>query len=236
MYLSRLVINPRSSDARRDLGDVQRMHRTIMSAFPQMKESGEARAELAVLYRLEDSERMGRTALLVQSRVLPDWTCLPSGYLTDSDEEVGNPATKPITKALEALSEGQILRFRLRANPTKKIDTKSGPDKRRRNGRRVELRAEIQQIEWLARKAEQSGFRMVPARPGSDVPAVRIGAGEKLRGKRRAGNLTIGGVLFEGLLEITHVDRFRRALREGIGPGKAFGCGLMSIAPYKVYA
>ena len=236
MYLSRLAINPRSREVRRDLGDIHQMHRTIMSGFPNTKKSGEARAELGVLFRLEDSERMGLTAILVQSRVLPDWTHLPPGYLADPDMEVGNPATKLITKALEALSEGQILRFRLRANPTKKIDTKSGPDGRRRHGRRVELRDETQQIEWLARKAEQSGFRMVPAHPGSDVPAVRVGAGEKFRGTRRAGNLTIGGVLFEGLLEVIHVDRFCCTLKEGIGPGKAFGCGLMSIAPYKVYA
>ena len=221
MYLSRLEINPRSREVRRDLSDVYQMHRTVMSAFPDVKERQEARADLAVLYRLEIDERSRGTVLLVQSGALPDWTHLAPYYLFDSGGEVGNPATRDLTKALAALHEGQILRFRLRANPTRKIETKSAPDGRRQNGRRVDLRA------------EQAGFSLVPVYPGSNVPAVRVGAGEKLLGKGR--QLTLASVLFDGLLEVTHPDRFRCAVAGGIGPGKAFGCGLMSIAPHRRY-
>ena len=232
MYLSRLVLDPRSREAGRDLGDVYQMHRTIMSAFPQVKEQGGARAELAVLHRLDMDQRSGRTALLVQSGEEPDWNRLPEGYLFRLGSEGDNPATKHIADALVALSEGQILRFRLRANPTKKTDTKSGPDGQRRNGRRVDLRTERQQIEWLSRKAGRSGFRLVPVGPSSNTPAVRVGAGEKLQGRTGSGIATLAGVLFEGLLEVTNPDNLRLAIREGIGPGKAFGCGLLSIAPY----
>ena len=130
-----------------------------------------------------------------------------------------------------ALRKGQVLRFRLRANPTKKIDTKSGPDGQRRNGRRVDLRTEPQQIEWLSRRAGGSGFRLVPLGPGSDAPAVRVGASERLRGRTASRLVTVAGVLFEGLLEVTDPDKLRLAIREGIGPGKAFGCGLLSLAP-----
>lgn len=233
MYLSRLEINPRSREVRRDLSDVYQMHRTVMSAFPDVKERQEARADLAVLYRLEIDERSRGTVLLVQSGALPDWTHLAPYYLFDSGGEVGNPATRDLTKALAALHEGQILRFRLRANPTRKIETKSAHDGRRQNGRRVDLRTEAQQLEWLSRRAEQAGFSLVPVYPGSNVPAVRVGAGEKLLGKGR--QLTLASVLFDGLLEVTHPDRFRCAVAGGIGPGKAFGCGLMSIAPHRRY-
>ena len=232
MYLSRLVLDPRSREAGLDLRDVYQMHRTIMSAFPQVKEQGGARAELAVLHRLDMDQRSGRTALLVQSGEEPDWNRLPEGYLFRLGSEGDNPATKHIADALVALSEGQVLRFRLRANPTKKTDTKSGPDGQRRNGRRVDLRTETQQIEWLSRKAGRSGFRLVPAGPSSTTPAVRVGAGEKLQGRAGSGTVTLAGVLFEGLLEVTNPDNLRLAIREGIGPGKAFGCGLLSIAPY----
>ena len=230
MYLSRLVINQKNRVSRRDLSDVHMMHRTVMSAFPCLKQEGSARAKFAVLYRLDVDQETGRAVLLVQSRELPDWTHLPTGYLLPvQDETVDNPATKDVTKALAALYEGQILRFRLRANPTKKIDTKSGLDGRRRNGRRVDLRTESQQVEWLARRADMAGFRLVPAYPNNKVPAVQIGTSEKLIG--RASQLTVAGVLFDGLLEITDADKFRSAIKDGIGPGKAFGCGLMSIAP-----
>ena len=232
MYLSRLVINPRNPKARRDLGDVYQMHRTIMSAFPQVKEEEGARAELAVLHRLDMDQRSGTTVLLVQSEEEPNWNCLPEGYLFHLGGEGDNPATKPVSDALAALREGQVLRFRLRANPAKKIDTKSGPDGQRRNGRRVDLRIETQQIEWLSRRAGRSGFRFVFVGPDNNVPAIRVGASEKLHGRQEAGRVTLAGVLFEGLLEVTNPDKLRLAIREGIGPGKAFGCGLLSLAPY----
>ncbi len=233
MYLSRLVLDPRSRQAGRDLGNVYQMHRTIMSAFPQVKERGGARADLAVLHRLDIDQRGANVALLVQSGEEPDWSCLPEGYLFDPGSAGQNPATKSISDALVALRKGQVLRFRLRANPTKKVDTKSSPDGQRRNGRRVDLRTEPQQMEWLSRRADDSGFRLVPVGPGSDARAVRVGTSEKLRGRTASRLVTLAGVLFEGLLEVTDPDNLRLAIREGIGPGKAFGCGLLSVAPHR---
>ena len=233
MYLSRLALDPQDRDVRRDLADVHRMHRTVMSAFPPVAEPGRARAELAVLHRLDANPRTGTIVLLVQSRVRPDWDHLPEGYLAAAGPW-DNPATKSVAAAMAALRQGQTLRFRLRANPTKKIDTKTGADGRRRHGRRVDLRTEPQQLEWLARRAGQAGFGLLPVHPGSGIPAVRVGVGEKLLGQDR--RLTLVGVLFEGLLQIADPDRFRQALKAGIGPGKAFGCGLMSVAPHGSHA
>ena len=231
MYLSRLVLDPRSRQAGRDLGNVYQMHRTVMSAFPQVNEQGGARADLAVLHRLDIDQRGSNITLLVQSGEEPDWSCLPEGYLFNLDREGQNPATKTLSPSLVALSKGQVLRFRLRANPTKRIDTKSGPDGQRRNGRRVDLRTEMQQVAWLSRRADRAGFRLVPVYPGSNAPAVRVGASEKLRGRTANRLVTLAGVLFEGLLEVTDPDNLRLAIRQGIGPGKAFGCGLLSLAP-----
>ena len=109
-----------------------------------------------------------------------------------------------------------MLRFRLRANPTKKIETKSTPDARRQNGRRVDLRTEQLQLEWLARRAEQAGFVLVPTLPRGDVPAVRVGASEKVVGRRR--QISLATVLFDGLLEVADSGMFRHAIADGIGP------------------
>jgi CRISPR system Cascade subunit CasE len=43
--------------------------------------------------------------------------------------------------------------------------------------------------------------------------------------------LSFGSVLFEGVLEITDAERFQKTLEAGIGSGKAYGFGLLSIAP-----
>ena len=234
MYLSRLAINPRNREVQQDLADVYQMHRTVMSAFPHVEAKGDApRAGLSVLYRLETGERSREVVLLVQSRVRPDWTHLTRGYLAADSGEVENPATKDISRVLQALREGQVLRFRLRANPTRKIETKSTPAGQRRNGRRVDLRTEQLQLEWLVRRAEQAGFALGLALPDGDVPAVRVGASEKVTGQRR--RISLATVLFDGLLKVTDAGLFRQAIATGIGPGKAFGCGLMSIAPHQGY-
>lgn len=47
----------------------------------------------------------------------------------------------------------------------------------------------------------------------------------------RERTLTFGTALFEGTLEVTDVDALWRTFEAGIGPGRAFGCGLLSIVP-----
>jgi len=233
MYLSRLVLNPRSPAVRRDLADCHAMHRTVMSGFLSFQIDGDARAALGVLHRVETDPRSGRVTLLVQSRVEPDWSRLEGGYLTDDHGADINPACKRIDLQYQAIGAGKVLAFRLRANPTRKIDTKSGPDGSRRNGRRVELSRETDQIAWLRRKGEQGGFRLLSVRVDSAVANVRVVPGVKAVGSRGCGGaqrLVFGTTLFEGVLQVEDAERFRRTLECGVGPGKAYGFGLLSVA------
>lgn len=236
MYLSRLILNPRSREVRRDLSNVQDMHRTVLSAFPQVDNSHNAREEHRVLYRHEPSLRNGPEVMLVQSRSTPDWTKLSKGYLIDSAGEVVSPSTKNIEFMTDALREGMTVGFRLRANATKKIMTKSGPNGERRNGKRVELRGDEQLFVWIARKAEQHGF-LLPDHDGTGGRgSVRIKTEPKLKGRRGVAggapsSLTVATALFEGMIKITDLDRFKNALEDGIGSAKAYGCGLLSIRP-----
>jgi CRISPR system Cascade subunit CasE len=43
--------------------------------------------------------------------------------------------------------------------------------------------------------------------------------------------MSFGNVLFDGRLQVTDAEVFRRTLTQGIGSGKAFGFGLLSVAP-----
>jgi CRISPR system Cascade subunit CasE len=223
VYLSRLLLNPRSKAVQRDLADPQDLHRTIMSAFPQSEEPGESpRARFGVLHRLDLDRRQARLILYVQSQVKPDWSALPPEYLLPLPE-VDNPATKSVAEVYQTLKAGMLLSFRLKANPSRKIDTKTGPDGRRRHGRRVELVREEDQVQWLKRKGEQSGFKVLQ---------VRIGGLTKERSRSwRGPSPTLAGLLFEGRLQITDPELFRQALARGIGPGKAYGLGMLSLAP-----
>ena len=239
--LSRLILDPRSRDVARDVADCHALHRTVMSGFPLTTGDAQpARERFGVLFRLEAALRdPGALALLVQSDVWPDWSRLRPGYLLETGGEKENPACKRIDDRYRTLGVGTVLRFRLRANPTRKVDTRSGPDGARRNGRRVDWRGEEERLAWLQRKGEQGGFRLLTVSGTSAVPSVVTWPGEMVAGSRPGGRfaatgadtrLTFASVLFDGTLVVADRDRFQETLALGVGPGKAYGFGLLSIA------
>lgn len=220
MFLTLMRLDASSPDVQRDLRDPQGLHRRVMAGFPSILDPEQkSREHFGVLHRLEIERKTGRILLYVQSQMQPEWAILPKGYL--SDDGMPNPGVKPVKTAFESLQAGQALRFRLRANPTRKIDTKSGPNGERRNGRRVPLAGIEQQVAWLQRKAQANGFELL------QVTVAATGATELSRS--HSTGRTFQGVVFEGRLVIRDAERFRGALEQGIGPGKAFGFGLLSI-------
>jgi len=200
--------------------------------FPQSPEVVPgARAQFGLLYRV-DQRPSGPPQVLTQSRIRPDWAALPEHYLLDEQGEIENPACKSVDDFYAGLAEGTILRFRLRANPTRRIDTKSGPDGARRNGKRVELKGEEQWLAWLDRKGEQHGFSLQASRMRPNAPDVRAIDEGKLTGRRTGGGarMTMAAVQYNGLLRVTDLELFRQALEHGIGSAKAYGFGLLSVA------
>lgn len=215
MYLSRLVLNPLSHQVRRDLADLYDLHRTVMRAFPAADEGGPGR----VLFRVDEPSRGNLPILLVQSQVQPDWTVLPPLYLG-----AGGAVSKEWQPAFQA---GQVLRFRLRFNPTvkKQRDDKQAGHK----GYRVALFKEDKQQAWLTRKLEAAGAQLVQctlAREGKDMgwrPAT---------GGASAQKLTLLAVRADGVLCVVDPARLAAAVQAGLGSAKGFGFGLLSLAPY----
>ncbi len=239
MYLTRLVLNLRSRKVLDDLADCHKLHRRVLSLFPDVEGPGRARAELGVLFRLDGP------VLLIQSRVPPQLSNLPPHYLRETGGQTPNQAVKEVSQQYANIHAGMRLWFRLRANPTRKIDSWRGREGYRPNGRRVDLRRTADQIAWLERKGAQHGFQLlsVATRPDTlriDDRPVQADArpADRVTGWRSAADgsrqrLTFAAVVFEGVLQVTDADRFRSALESGIGPGKAFGFGLLSVAPIR---
>lgn len=229
MYLSKLTLTLRERDARRALADCHAMHATLMRAFPTLPGEPNPRMAVGLLYRVESS-RGAAITILAQSVTEPDWSRLPP-WLTAED-------AKSVAAAYGAIRTGQTLAFRLRANPTKIAgDRPNGGHLV--NAHREALTAPKDQIAWLERAGGRGGFspvsvsivRRAPdgASLGTDtVPDVRVTPEPEVRGRDQR---TFGAVLFEGRLTVTDADPFRRTLIEGVGRGKAYGFGLLSVAP-----
>lgn len=225
MYLSRLVLNPRSRQTQSELANPYEMHRTIMSAFPEELPPGER-----VLFRLEEAPRAAQLVLLVQSQTAPDWSKLSSPgnpYLL-RDENLLQGAPNPAVKQVELrqmLKEGQRLTFRLRANPTaKRTFEKDGVKTKKRIG----IYREEDQVRWLERKLTEAGCRLLAAR----TSGAEMQQGELRRDAERH-RLKYLGVVFDGELLVEDPERLAQAVNNGIGSGKGLGFGLLSLAPWR---
>jgi CRISPR system Cascade subunit CasE len=233
MYLSRLLLNPRNRAVQNDLVDCQHLHRTILRAFPQVNNTNSVRTQLGILYRLEQSQQNTGLTLLVQSQTLPSWENLPQNYLLETSN-LPNPACKSVEEAYQNLKLGMRLIFRLRANPTRKIASPS-VDGKKSNGKRVEFQKEEDQILWLKRKAALGGFKLLSLKLNTDISSLQTQAVSKVYGFKKDHKLSFGAVLFQGELEITDLEVFKQTLLNGIGSGKSYGFGLLSIANPNTY-
>lgn len=207
MYLSQLVLNSRSRIVLNDLSDPYELHRTIMSGFPEVLPEGER-----ILFRVEIQNSEPVLSVLVQSRTPPDWSGLEQrGYLRRS----------AAVKTFEFQPEiGQTYIFRLAANPTKRLKGDGEKD-----GPRVGLQKEEDQLDWLRRKGEQNGFSVLSARASRQDRPDGV---KYIQGKKNHIRCLV--ICFNGLLTVTDPMAFRQACMQGVGSAKGLGCGLLSLA------
>jgi CRISPR system Cascade subunit CasE len=213
MFLSKLNVDTGSRTFRRDYANVQDMHRTLMSVYPDLPGPAPKRQAHGVLWRLDNAR--GGFVQYVQSHTEPDWDKLPDGHLTAPAE------VRPLRPVLDAVAPGRKLSFRMVANPTK-CDGKTR--------RRFALKQPAEQVEWLIRQGDRHGF-VIPS-AGDGLPDVVSTAIATLTGRKSGQTkITVDPVRFDGHLVVTDQAAFTEALTDGIGRAKAYGCGLISLAP-----
>ena len=215
MHLSRLTLNARHRQAQSDLRNPYDLHRSLCFAWA---DEGEALPEgERPLWRLDGEHP---PVVLVQSRCAPDWGRLTErhpGYLDTFRVTAFDEAR------LGALSLSDTsYRFRLRANPTvtKRAEREGGA--RDQKPKRYGLYSADAQAGWLIAQGQRGGF--TPER-------FEITHGERLHARKGGARVTLSAATFEGVLRVTDPQRLRSALQGGIGHGRAFGFGLLSLAP-----
>ncbi len=204
MFLSRLTLDPAHPQARRDLSSRYEMHRSLVRAYAPDARTPPAR----FLWRLEPSLSFPPAAVvLVQSEALADWSVLDTcpGYA----QEIRS--NKPVD--LERLIQPEArFRFRLYANPTVT-----------RQGKRFGLCKESDQLAWLERQAEKGGF---------SLGACLVSGSERIEAHqgKGGGRIIVQTAMFEGILTALETASLALAVRTGLGHGKAWGLGLLSLA------
>lgn len=207
-----------------------------------------------VLWRLDHNAR-AEVFLYIVSPDRPDLTHLveqagwPAAAL---DPETPGWHTRPYTPFLDRLTKGDTWAFRLTANPVHSIRRKEGePTKRTAH------LTPVHQMGWLLdpQRQARAGFkvtekpenkRLLPGgtthvsktehhgdRYELTVRDQRPLSFPKSRDDRasKRGPVTLVTVTFDGRLEVTDPHALRRTLTQGLGKAKAYGCGLMTLAP-----
>lgn len=186
-------------DAKRLLADCQQMHRFVTGFFGTDRKSNQ------VLYRTN----------LIQNKL-----CIYL-YAESPVERVPDNCQiqqRDVRSWLDSMETGQIWSFDLIASPTKKVASEG-----KKNSQRRILRQPHERQEWLERKSEKNGFAILQFQEQEQL---------HVSGRHQANK---GGVMYhdayhyQGVLQITDAEAFRKVLQSGIGCGKAYGFGMMML-------
>lgn len=202
------------------------MHAAVLASFPEPP-TGDLAGAPRVLWRLDQDRE--RVYLYVVSPAEPDFAHLA--------EQAGWPSTergtsKPYGGFLDRLEVGQQWAFRLAANPTRYVPAKDGG-----RAKRLAHVTVAQQEQWILERAERHGFRVTTTEASGEGRSVSVPEVAVTRRATRAfsrngapDQVTLGTAQFDGRLEVVDAAMLRAALITGIGPAKAYGCGLLTLA------
>jgi CRISPR system Cascade subunit CasE len=249
MYLSNLEINSKSNKAANWITNPYKVHQRLWMGFEKLKSEA---SKPDFLYRVEEDfkhEGEPKPRILVLSNVSPLWENAFNG------EEFLKGKPQILNLNLDNfIEEERSFRFSIKANPTKKIKDHRSFFKKEIEGiteeeeikaklellsksltkeqwekiksKRVGIYKEPEQVEWLKRKGEQSGFHVLNLQfdKGEKESPLKKTDGKQIQ------NIDLHTVHFTGILQVTNAEQFKSAYSNGIGSGKAFGCGMLLLA------
>lgn len=221
MFLTKMPLNLQRRRARKLLGSPQAMHAAVLAGFVDARPTEKGR----ILWRVDTHESY-RVVLYTVSPKKPDFTHIveQAGWPTTETWE-----TRSYDVLLNSLKPGQRWHFRLTANPVHSA-RKEGWSTTKPLGH-VTLK---QQEQWLLDRASRLGFRIAPtdfndeSSAGFDFMVIDRSV---RRFTKKNHLVTLSTATFEGHLEVTDVEAMRRTLTFGVGRAKAYGCGLLTLAP-----
>ena len=215
MYISRVKLDLNNRKNLRDLSQLGCYHGWIEDSFPDERGKGNRSRKL---WRIDSIHN--EHYLLVLSEEKPEESILEK-YAVKGSLEI-----KDYDPFIEKLREGMQAKFRIKLNTVKSLADRS---QGRRRGRLVPVPLD-ELIPYFLSRAEKNGFHV-------DEGDLKIVARSKELFEKQDQEdtrikLDLVSTSYEGLLTITDLEKFKKALAQGIGKKKAYGFGLLTIIPY----
>ncbi len=236
MYLTQFRLNTARAGARKLLSSPQAMHAAVMSSFSEPPATEGEASSPRVLWRLDRNAR-SEVRLFLSSPARPDLTHLVEQAGWPAVATPGAPGWKTYDYGtfLARLDKGSTWDFRLTANPVHYARTKKGQKSTKRTAHLVPE----YQLQWLLDRQDRGGFRVLEKPPerrhvqhGDEYQCVvREQRNLSFRKRGNDDRVQLLAVTYDGRLEVTDPDALRALLTRGLGKAKAYGCGLMTLAP-----
>lgn len=204
MYFSRVPFDMSKRKTQIALVSPNKIHGAVEKAFGEKQSRN--------LWRIDMLK--GKSYLLLVSAEKPDL----SGIADQFGFENTPGESKEYDGLLGRIEKGSEWHFRLSANPVHSI--KDG----KQRGKVTAHTSERFQLKWLEGQAARKGFGLLP-----DSVQVMESNWRIFEKKHSRKKVRILEVVFEGRLQVEDADLFRDTLVKGIGRGKAYGMGLLTI-------
>lgn len=200
-------------------GELHRMLIGLVTSQLGKERMPSPRWHAGLLFRLDE----GRTGpvLLVQSHDRLDLTRIGDG--------IGEAVERDLSPFLDGLEKGKKVRYRLAATPCKRLGKSEKNAERLGDRARPGLNAYTRPLygadadQWWRDRAGRHGLELREALSSGLGPALDRGRS----GKRE---VRLHMTRFDGYAVIDDPDAVRKAVVEGVGRGKSFGCGMLSLA------
>ena len=205
MYLTQMKLDLKNRHTLQALSVPSKFHGAIESAFP-----GERKRNL---WRIDT--RNGQAYLLILSEERPDLAKTAEQFAPSGEKW----QTKNYDSLLERIEEGSHWRFRLCANPTYSVSSEIG-----KRGKVCAHSTTEHQCLWLMQQSKKHGFSLKE----DEFTVTKV----KWYHFKKGNNgrwVTFLAVTYDGILEVRDADAFRQMLCNGIGHGKAYGAGLVTL-------
>lgn len=213
MYLSRVEIDDVNRRKTKNLNHLGAYHNWVERSFPKEILNGEYKRKLWRIDKLR-----GKRYLLLVSEGKPNLELLEVYGVANT------AVSKPYDDFLNRLKDGQNVRFKVTLNPVMSISSGKLSGKR---GRVVPHITIEQKMKFLKSKEERNGFKV-----SLDDFYITESNYEILK-KEGMKQVRISKVTYEGKLTITDKAIFKEMMKKGLGKKKAYGCGMMTVIPYR---
>ena len=201
-YLTRIKLDTNNRKTQLALGNPSIFHGAIEESLGY----GEGRN----LWRIDTVG--GSKFLLISSEDIPGTESIVDQFGEDVPAN-----TKEYGSYINGISNGELMRFRLEANPVYTYVDENGKK------HKLAHTTTDHQLKWLERQAGKFGFGIV----SSDIKSV---SRYSFPHEKTSRPITFVSVVYEGILEVADSDILKKALVNGIGKNKAFGMGMLTVS------